>query len=122
MIGDLVWSGGFVWCQFINGLFYLCDGDVWVHGHGVWIVCVWDIAEICWWWRWEKKFLQCVRLLFIGSHFSFQCGDKGVNGGGVEVLIDFPDTTLVCFADEFLPCFPFAFIHFPVKYSSLFLP
>ena len=49
VIGDLIWSGGFVWCQFINGSFYLCDGDVWVRGHGVWIVCVWDIAEICWW-------------------------------------------------------------------------
>src|SRR5947207_10908990 len=122
MIGNLIWSGGFIWCQFIDGSLYLCGSNVVVCEHGLWVSCLWDITEIRQWWGWEEDFLQCVQLLFIGGRFSFQCGDKGVDGDGVEVLVDFPNTVLVSFAYKFLPCFPFAFVHFPVEYSSLFFP
>ena len=122
MIGDLVWSGGFVWCQFINGSFYLCDGDVWVHGHGVWIVCVWDIAEICWWWGWDEDFAQHVPFLIVGCCFAFQCGNVCVSGCGVEVFVDFPYTVFIRFTYEFLPGVTLAFVHFAVKASSILLP
>src|SRR5437762_13123199 len=66
------WGSCLVWglylvvvCQWLVSL------DVEVCSYGVWIVCVWDIAEICWWWGWEEDFLQCVCFLFICSHFAF---------------------------------------------------
>ena len=31
--------------------------DVKVRGYGVWVVCVWDVSEICRWWGREEDFL-----------------------------------------------------------------
>ena len=122
VIGDLILSGGFVWCQLVDGLLYLRDSDIEVCRHRVWIICIWNVAKICWWWRWEEDFSQCIRFLFVGCCFAFQCGDVHVGGGGVEILVDFPDAVLVCFAYKFLPCVSFAFIHFVVVDSSMLLP
>src|SRR5436190_23343888 len=65
-----------------------------------------------------KKVLLSV---FVFCLLVVECGDVGVGGGGAEILVNFPNAALVRFAYEFLPCVSFAFIHFTVVDSSMFL-
>jgi len=54
MIWDLIWAGGLVWCQFVDSSLYLCHGDDEASWHWLWVVCIWNVAEVCWWWGWKE--------------------------------------------------------------------